>query len=137
MVTLLYEDRTYEAPDAQPAGDELWLPLPELASATGWELKPEGVCRGELCVPLPQGREGEFLRGDQFNLAALARLLGQPVARDEAGSVWCFGEATDALRGRLESLIAPDFTLPDLEGRSHSLSHYRGRKVLLFTWASW
>ena len=32
---------------------------------------------------------------------------------------------------------APDFTLPDLEGRQHSLSDYRGRKVFLASWASW
>jgi hypothetical protein len=34
------------------------------------------------------------------------------------------------------SVEAPDFTLPDLDGRMHSLSDYRGRKVVLFTWAS-
>ena len=41
-------------------------------------------------------------------------------------------------RGRaLRSLEAPDFALPDLEGRMHALSDHRGRKVLLATWASW
>jgi peroxiredoxin len=37
----------------------------------------------------------------------------------------------------LASLEAPDFALPDWQGRPHRLSHYRGRKVLLATWASW
>ena len=37
----------------------------------------------------------------------------------------------------LQSLQAPDFTLPDLDGRMHTLSEHRGRKVLLVTWASW
>ena len=30
-----------------------------------------------------------------------------------------------------------DFTLPDLACTAHSLSDYRGQKVLLATWASW
>ena len=32
---------------------------------------------------------------------------------------------------------APDFELPSLAGGSVRLSEYRGRKVVLFTWASW
>jgi peroxiredoxin len=37
----------------------------------------------------------------------------------------------------LSSLAAPDFTLPDIDGNSHSLSDFRGKKILLLTWASW
>ena len=32
---------------------------------------------------------------------------------------------------------APDFTLQSLEGNSVSLSDYRGKKLVLFMWASW
>ena len=42
-------------------------------------------------------------------------------------------ERADALR----SLRAPDFTLPDLDGRHHRLSDHRGRKVFLIAYASW
>lgn len=31
----------------------------------------------------------------------------------------------------------PDIVLPDLDGRPQRLSEYRGRKLLLFMWASW
>ncbi len=31
----------------------------------------------------------------------------------------------------------PDLILPDLDGRPVELHAYRGRKVILFTWASW
>lgn len=32
---------------------------------------------------------------------------------------------------------APDFTLPDLQGRSHRLSDFRGKVVFLNLWATW
>ncbi len=31
----------------------------------------------------------------------------------------------------------PDFLLPTLDGELHSLSEYRGKKILLFHFASW
>ncbi len=31
----------------------------------------------------------------------------------------------------------PEVVLPDLAGRPVSLAAYGGRKVILFTWASW
>jgi peroxiredoxin len=37
----------------------------------------------------------------------------------------------------LTSLEAPDFALPDLDGKMHSLSDYRGKKVFVVSWASW
>lgn len=32
---------------------------------------------------------------------------------------------------------SPDFTLPSLDGEMISLSSLRGRKVIVFMWASW
>jgi cytochrome oxidase Cu insertion factor (SCO1/SenC/PrrC family) len=60
----------------------------------------------------------------------------QPVARDAALSTWYFGLRADQ-RQALSSLQAPDFTLPDAAGKPHSLSDFRGKKILLVTWASW
>ena len=71
-----------------------------------------------------------------FDLVAFARLVHQPVAHDEALVMWYFGLRSDQRQG-LSSLEAPDFTLPDMNGKIHSLSNFRGKKVLLLTWASW
>ncbi len=32
---------------------------------------------------------------------------------------------------------APDFTLRSLEGKEVSLSDYRGKRLIVFMWASW
>jgi len=37
----------------------------------------------------------------------------------------------------LESLEAPDFELPDLDGKRRRLTEFRGKKVLLHAFASW
>lgn len=138
-VTIIYGGRPVSVANATAEGDNLWLSLDDLRATTGWELKPQGVCLGEVCVPIPAGREADFVRtdGNQFNLAALARQLNQPAVHDGAHAVWFFGEAASARNNALQSLQAPNFTLPDLDGKVHSLSAYRGKKILLVSWASW
>lgn len=134
-VTVLYRDRVSPIAGASAEGEHLWIPENELERATGWALKPEGACKGAACVPLP--RDGAWMRGDAFDLAALGRHLGEPVVHDDAGKVWVFAEPAAAKRAQLLSGEAPDFALPDLDGRIHRLSDYRGKKVLLYAWASW
>jgi len=69
-------------------------------------------------------------------LTGFARLMSQPVAHDATYSAWYFGSRSDQRR-QLASLDAPDFTLPDIDGKLHSLSDFQGKKVFLVTWASW
>jgi hypothetical protein len=63
--------------------------------------------------------------------------MGQPVVASPEHGVWSIGDAAEDVAGRLRSLDAPDFTLPDLDGRRHTLGTFRGRKVFLLFWASW
>ena len=99
---------------------------------TGWAIKPEGACKGDMCVPLP----GEARRGDQLDVAVLAERLGMPVRRDEQHGVVALGPSTVAGRA-LETALAPELELPDLDGNPFRLSSLHGKKVLLVAWASW
>ena len=137
MTTVLTDAGEFEMPDAAGSDGALWLSGREAADATGWVAKPEGICKGDICVPLPPGRKQEFVRGSRLNLAALWRHLGQPMAHSDRGHVWVLGASARERSAALGSLEAPDFTLPDASGRLHSLSDYRGKKVFLVTWASW
>jgi len=137
MVTLLTETGEHEVTGTEPSTGALWVSASDALRATGWEAKPEGLCRGPICVPLPVGRERELVEGGRINLAALWRHLGQPAVRSERGHAWVLGESARDRKAALASLEAPDFALPDPSGRMHRLSDYRGKKVFLVTWASW
>ncbi len=136
MRTLIINNRVAALPDGGPA-DGLWAPVARLPELTGWELKPEGACLGDLCVPLPRGRETEFERGGWFNIGALAEYLSQPIAHDAETATWAIGESAQDRAMALDSLEAPNFTLPDYRGLEHQLLDYRGKKIFLVSWASW
>jgi len=137
MVTLLTESGEHEVTGAEPSTETLWCSANDALQATGWEAKPEGLCKGEICVPLPAGRERELVDGGRIDLAALWRHLGHPVVRSDRGHVWVLSEGARERKAALASLEAPDFALPDPSSRMHRLSDYRGKKVFLVTWASW
>jgi hypothetical protein len=137
MVTMLTESGEHLVEGAEASGDTLWCPARDARLATGWEVKPEGLCHGSTCVPVPAGREREFVRDGRINLAALWRHLGQRVLHSDHGHVWVLARSAADRSAVLASLEAPDFALPDVGGRVHRLSDYRGKKTLLITWASW
>ena len=137
MITVLTDTRTIELPAGRVEGERLWLSNAELESATGWSSRTEGLCRGEVCVPVPSARARELRRGEQIDVAALWRHLGQPLAHSADGRAWVLGTAAVDRAAALRSLTAPDFSLPDRSGRRHSLSEHRGKKMLLVSWASW
>jgi hypothetical protein len=137
MTTLLTETAEIEVAGARVEGERLWLSPADLESAAGWTLRREGLCRGPVCVPIPPGREGDFLCDGRVDVAALWRHLGQPLAHSADGRAWSLGTAAADRAEALRSLQAPDFTLSDRDGRPHSLAQHRGTKVLLVSWASW
>jgi hypothetical protein len=119
--TVIDEQRTTEA----EIGDDLVLD----PSVLGWELKPEGLCRGEICVPVRDGR--------MPTVTELGRFLGRPSAVDIDARVVAFAASPDDRADAIRSGMAPDFELPDVDGVLHRLSDHRGRKVVLYAYASW
>jgi hypothetical protein len=115
-------------------GDRVLIEPGDLQAATGWERKPEGLCRGAVCVPV---REPDLEREGRIDLAAFARALRRPLAVDVDARVAALGTAVAQHRDGLGALQAPEFALPDLSGTIHRLSQWRGRKVLLAAYASW
>ncbi len=133
MTTIITDTGPHYSGSAQCDGDDLWVTGYEMANATGWALREEGLCQGDVCVPVPS----EVVRGSRINVAALWRRLGWPVERAGQLDTWVLCTGTDARRIALDRGQAPDFELADVDGRIHRLADYRGRKVLLLTWASW
>ena len=115
------------------ARDGLWLSAADAERATGWKLQPEGMCRADLCVPLPA--RAVDVRGRDVDVAAFWDKLGALIVQD--GDVWALGASPEDRTSALAGLAAPDFALPDLAGTPHRLSALRGKKVFLATWASW
>lgn len=100
-----------------------------------WTLEGDVLCHEGMGVPVPHGVALQDAEG--VDLQALAAVLGRPLALDVAERAAYLGVPADERRRALASLAAPDFALPDLEGRFHALADQRGRKVLLVAWGSW
>ena len=102
----------------------------ELARRTGWELKPEGLCKADACIPLPDHDGGDL------DAHYLAERLDAPLLHDEDTDTWVLGPA--AGRRALDSAEMPEIVLPDIRtGEPFDLRSLRGTRVLLIAWASW
>ena len=132
--TVLYDGRAIPLDGVNPdPGGTLWIEKADLPRINEFELKPEGACRADICIPVPPA----MTRGTTFNLTAFAERVGQRVVADPGARVWSFGEIPVVRGSFLESRMAPEVVAPDRKGRPVRLSQFRGKKVLLVTWASW
>ena len=111
--------------------EDLTVAADDFAARTGWETKPEGLCKGTVCVPMPGGTP----RDGQLSVEVVAERLRMPLVRDEEHHLWALGPESG---GRaLTTAVVPDIALPDRDGVPFALSSLRGQKVLLVAWASW
>jgi hypothetical protein len=138
--TVLYDDRVVAVAQTLSAPNDLWVTPEDLTRINGFEIKPQGVCLDELCIPLRQNEDSDVFvtrRGQEwFNVTELASKLEQAFVADQERRIWSFGELPVERTAFLESAMAPDFALEDREGNVVRLSDFRGKKVLIVTWAS-
>lgn len=106
----------------------------DLAVAIGWDLKPEGLCQGDVCVPVRD--QATIRHGAGLDLAAVADALDRPWIFAPDNGVAAIGEPRQARRQTINGQAAP-FTFPDLTGEMRSLEDWHGSKKLLVAFASW
>jgi hypothetical protein len=134
MVTIIDAGRPVDV-EARVDGGRMLLSPEALQEALGWELHDGTLCNDTMCVPIPAG--SSLASGGPLDLAVVAAVLDRPLALDADERTAYLGASARERADALASLQAPDFTLPDLAGRLHTLSEHRGKKVLLVVWASW
>ena len=134
--TVIAGDRTIDIERVLP-GDGLWVPSTDVTRVTGFELKPEGACLGELCVPLPGALLQEVDDTTWLDLAGFADHMGQAWVRDADTNTWSFGELPAKRQSTLQDAQAPDLELVDRKGEVIRLADLRGKKTLVITWSSW
>jgi len=102
----------------------------DFEAGTGFLLKSEGACKGEVCVPLPEG----VVTDGQVKVDAAAEAMGLPLVRDETSGLAALGP--EAIGGRaLTTAEAPPLVLPDLDGKPFDLATLRGQKIIVYAWA--
>jgi hypothetical protein len=110
--------------------DQLQVPATRFEEQTGWAIKPEGACKGDICVPLPDG----VVEDGVAHVVPIAERLGMPIIHDDARSLYALGP--ESLGGHvLATAEAPELVLPTVDGDEFRLSSLRGKKVLLVAWA--
>lgn len=132
---ILLHDSTQIKAQLEQSADALLIAPADLQTLLGWHVKDNTLCRDDRCLPL--SLHPQLVRNDKVDLRALAALQNMPLAVDEEQHVLSVGESVEEQGSLLQSAIAPDFALPDAAGKIHKLSEYRGKKILLITWASW
>ena len=126
----------------------LLVPLESFSERIGAKVDyPEGaeiavVCQDERCISLKFGdvtRGALLVNGIVYaSPAAFAEPFGFQIKTRSPNLIEIVkGGLKMTGTGNIAGQLASDFILPDLEGTPRRLSEFRGRKTLLYLWASW
>ena len=114
--------------------DSLRVDVGDFEARTGWSVQPQGLCQGDVCLPLP----ADAVADGMLDINTVAERANMPLVHDEAHDLWALGPAAGGERRALTTAHAPELELPDLRtGELFRLSSLHGQKVLLLAWASW
>ena len=132
-VTVLMPHESIEV-EGQCVDDLALVDRTSLNEVLGWELKPQGLCRENECIPV---KESDLLHGDCVDLRAAATAVGVTSMLADDTDLVALSVPSQARSDALTRRRAPNFVLPDLDGEDHSLEQFQGRKRLLVAFASW
>lgn len=137
-VTILANEKVYKIANALIDGADLLIPYAKVQEVTGFEVKPQGMCAGTVsCFPAEASWTVKRDGTSYFNLTQFAKKMNQVYAVDAEQNVWSFTPVPHPHTAPIITGAAPDFALPDRNGKIVRLSDFRGKKVVLVTWASW
>ena len=134
--TVLYQGKVVTLSETGK-GDGLLIRPDDLSRVNGFELKPEGACCNDICIPMNDDLLVEQDGKQWFDLAAFADLLGQPYVADRQARVWSFAEIPAKREGMLVNAMAPEFEVIDRQGKVVRMADFKGKKALIVTWSSW
>jgi len=134
--TVLYQGNTITLSETGK-GSGLLVSAEDLSRVNGFELKPEGACYEDLCIPVNADLVIEQNGRTWFDLAAFADLLGQPYVADREADVWSFAEIPAKRESMMVDGLAPNFEINDRQGNVVRMADFKGKKALIVTWSSW
>jgi len=134
--TVLYQGKTITLSESG-AGDRLLIRPGDLPLVNGFELKPEGACFADVCIPIKDGLLVTQGGVQWFDLTAFADLLQQPYVADTESRVWSFAEIPAKRESMMLNAAAPDIEVVDRQGKVIRLADLKGKKALIVTWSSW
>ncbi|NJN50640.1 MAG: hypothetical protein HC809_01435 [Gammaproteobacteria bacterium] len=134
--TVLYQGKNITLHETG-SGDGLLIRPEDLPRVNGFELKPEGACYADLCIPNADRWLIERDGRTWFDLTAFAKMMQQPVVADSESRVWSFAEMPAKRENTLVNGLAPDFEVTDRQGKVVRMADLKGKKALIVTWSSW
>ena len=107
----------------------------EIKAVLGWEIKPEGLCKDDICIPV--NHEQSINHQERYNLRTVAHLTGHQTLISQELKTITIGQPASLRSSALRDKRAPDFILPDIEGVDRAFSDWAGKKRLLVAFSSW